>query len=341
MISLLLFGSAWCGAQLNYVFNPSFEEHIQCPIKFGQIQRASGWWAATAGTSDYLLNCEVVGSQVDVPISYMGIQNARTGDGYAGIIIYSDNSVFDYKEYIQSELKHPLIEGMPYKLSFYASVADYVSTYVSEDLGVVISPAAAGYDYQLGTITNLAPPITSDGFISTTTDWVKVEGTYEAIGGEQYITIGSFKKSSQMELQYVNPNGEGFAYYFIDDVRVEIDFTSPLFGDVYGNGYDPSSPGDNAYYDDGCLYDVIIPNIFTPSGDGINDEFFIQYTGYIKSDIIIADRWGSLVFSAENFMTGSWDAEGQSHGVYFYALNMMKQDGTYDTFTGSIQVIGH
>jgi len=341
VVSFLLTLTQLCFAQYNYVPNPGFEEHSACPTAFSQIERCIGWRGATAGTSDYLFDCNN-GSDVDLPVSYMGNQEPHGGKGYAGIIIYSQgNGSEDYKEYLEVTLKNPLLAQMPYKVSFYCSLADYVSTFASEDLGAILSPGNLGYDLQFNSITQVPPPIKLDGMIQNTTSWVKVEGTYTAQGGETHLTIGSFIKSSEMDVLYLNPGGEGFAYYFIDDVSVTVDIDSPLFGDEYGNGYDPLNPSDNAYYKDGCLYDVIIPNVFTPEGDGINEDYFIKYIGYIKSDIVIVDRWGKTVFTSDNFFVDYWNGLDHQHGVYFYQLNMMKQDGQYDSFTGGIQIIGN
>jgi gliding motility-associated-like protein len=339
ILGILLVAGSGIAAQYNYVPNSSFEDHTSCPTAFSQIERCTNWRAATAGTSDYLLDCGF-SSDAGVPQNYMGYQEAHTGNAYGGVIIYSTSSIEDYKEYLEVELEQTLIAGLPYKVSFYCSLAEYISTYASEDLGAVLSPGHLGFDLQYTSITQVPPPIKLDGYIQNTTEWVKVEGYYTAIGIETHLTIGSFKESDDMDVMYLNPGGDGFAYYYIDDVSVEIDFGDTAFWGSYGNGYDPSTPSENAYYLDGCLYDVFIPNVFTPQGDNVNEQFFIKYTGYIKSDIVIVDRWGKTVFTSQNFLSDHWDGMGYDHGAYYYGLNMMKQDGTYDTFTGSIHIIG-
>jgi hypothetical protein len=336
---IMLLAGAPLIAQYNYVPNSSFEDYTSCPTAFSQIDRCLHWKAATAGTSDYLRGCGY-SSDAGVPQNYMGYQQAHTGNAYGGIIVYSSTSIADYKEYLEVELKHQLIAGMPYKISFYCSLAEDVSSYASEDLGVILSPGDVGNDLSYTSITLVPEPIKSDDFIQSTTEWVKVEGFYLAQWDETHLTIGSFKSSADMDVLYLNPGGDGFAYYYIDDVRVEIDLNDSLFGGNYGNDYDPASPSANAYYADGCLYDVVVPNVFTPQQDNVNEAFFIKYTGYIRADIVIVNRWGETVFTSSDFLTDSWNCQDCDHGAYFYALNMMKQDGTYDTFTGSIHIIG-
>lgn len=55
-------------------------------------------------------------------------------------------------------------------------------------------------------------------------------------------------------------------------------------------------------------YLLLIPNIFSPNGDGINDQFII--TGNIKcnlKNIIIFNRWGEQVYSS--YSTFEWDGK--------------------------------
>lgn len=70
-------------------------------------------------------------------------------------------------------------------------------------------------------------------------------------------------------------------------------------------------------------YELLVPNVFTPNGDGTNDEFSI--TGLRPGDQFqIYDRWGALVYeSSGNALT--WDgntANGNacSDGVYYYVI---------------------
>lgn len=271
----------------------------------------------------------------------MGDQDAHTGSAYAGLIVYADDNSFnDYKEYLEVELLNPLIAGFEYKVSFYCTLADFVSSYASKDIGIVLSPGNLGYSLQLGTITQVPSPIQNSDFIHSSSEWVLVEGTYFASGNETHLTIGSFVESNEMEILFVNPSGEGFAYYFVDDVSVTINLESDIFGENYGNGYNPNEASDNAFYEEGCWYDVIVPNVFTPQNDGVNEEFFIKYAGFIKAEIVILDRWGNTVYQSTDFLTESWNGAHQSDGVYFYTLQLMKQDGQFIQKTGNIQVIG-
>ncbi|MFD2512505.1 FG-GAP-like repeat-containing protein [Pontibacter locisalis] len=61
------------------------------------------------------------------------------------------------------------------------------------------------------------------------------------------------------------------------------------------------------------------PNIITPNGDGLNDRFVIS-TGTDAVSLKVYNRWGNLVFSAEEYRNG-WSANGLPNGIYFYQVN--------------------
>lgn len=59
------------------------------------------------------------------------------------------------------------------------------------------------------------------------------------------------------------------------------------------------------------------PNVFTPDGDGINDEYFI-YTENAKNVYVeIFNRWGNIMAKLTS-PTEKWDGKKASEGVYFY-----------------------
>ncbi|MEM9023006.1 MAG: gliding motility-associated C-terminal domain-containing protein, partial [Bacteroidota bacterium] len=77
-----------------------------------------------------------------------------------------------------------------------------------------------------------------------------------------------------------------------------------------------------------CIVDidcqVDVPNVFSPNGDGFNDEFRVFSTCTFQSfRLTILNRWGHTVYDSENPNIG-WDgtANGQRvpAGVYFWVL---------------------
>ena len=86
--------------------------------------------------------------------------------------------------------------------------------------------------------------------------------------------------------------------------------------------------------------DIEIPNVFTPNGDQVNDQFIVNGLSS-QWDMRIYDRWGTLVFATENFPETGWDGHNilgleAVTGVYFYIIEQKDADKSY---TGSIQLL--
>lgn len=98
---------------------------------------------------------------------------------------------------------------------------------------------------------------------------------------------------------------------------------------------------------DSCEY-YILPNVFTPNGDGHNDFYVPRpYHSVQKVDMEIYDRWGVLVFKTDN-PDLNWDGTNMnngktiSDGVYFYVCEVFEYriSGVEPrTLTGYIQVL--
>jgi gliding motility-associated-like protein len=74
------------------------------------------------------------------------------------------------------------------------------------------------------------------------------------------------------------------------------------------------------------IYNLIVYNVFTPNGDGVNDRFVVENEGVKEYRISIFDRWGNRVFFTQNPME-HWDGTRNNDGVtkmqegaYFYYL---------------------
>jgi gliding motility-associated-like protein len=67
-----------------------------------------------------------------------------------------------------------------------------------------------------------------------------------------------------------------------------------------------------------------VPNVFTPDGDGINDQFIVQSNGVTPITITIFNRAGTVVFK-NTAPTVIWDGRTPSGdrarpGVYYYVI---------------------
>jgi len=96
-------------------------------------------------------------------------------------------------------------------------------------------------------------------------------------------------------------------------------------------------------------HDVFIPNIFSPDGDGINDQIIISSGKAIKeiAELSVFDRWGNLVFQKLHFQTNdpsvSWNGmmngKALNQGVYAYKVIVVYEDTGPETRYGDITLI--
>lgn len=66
-----------------------------------------------------------------------------------------------------------------------------------------------------------------------------------------------------------------------------------------------------------------IPNIFTPSADAINDEFYFYSKNIENFELLIYNRWGNLMFETTNpfdYWDGYFKDTIVNEGVYFYKI---------------------
>lgn len=76
--------------------------------------------------------------------------------------------------------------------------------------------------------------------------------------------------------------------------------------------------------------DYVLPNVFTPNGDGVNDFFRpFPFSGILSAEIKILNRWGKLVFSTDDpniLWDGTYQNSGKEagEGVFFYVITITK-----------------
>ncbi len=76
-------------------------------------------------------------------------------------------------------------------------------------------------------------------------------------------------------------------------------------------------------------HELVIPNVFTPNGDEINDRFEIENIGLYESNLLeVYSRQGSVVYRKSGY-NNTWDGEGVPTGQYYYRLTIRNLDLTY------------
>ncbi len=83
---------------------------------------------------------------------------------------------------------------------------------------------------------------------------------------------------------------------------------------------------------------MVIPNVFTPNGDGVNDVFEIPgITGYKKRILSVFNRWGNEIYRSDAYYN-NWNGSDQAAGNYYYVLQLF--DGIKSsTKKGTVQII--
>ena len=87
----------------------------------------------------------------------------------------------------------------------------------------------------------------------------------------------------------------------------------------------------------------VMPNAFTPNGDGLNDVFKIEGIEYEKINAFkIFNRYGQLVFETTDGKKG-WDGTMKGKiapaGVYFYQISLALPLGGTKNFKGDVSLI--
>lgn len=89
-------------------------------------------------------------------------------------------------------------------------------------------------------------------------------------------------------------------------------------------------------------YNIYIPNVFTPNGDGNNDVFLVHGTGLSKFELSIFDRWGEKLFTSSDQLQG-WDGtyKGElcKQDAYTYVVVYTALDGKKHEKTGHVSLL--
>ncbi len=64
---------------------------------------------------------------------------------------------------------------------------------------------------------------------------------------------------------------------------------------------------------------LFIPNLITPNGDGLNDEFIIKGLQYSTGVFEVYNSFGTRVYQNKHY-ENNWSGEGLSDGIYYYSF---------------------
>jgi gliding motility-associated-like protein len=323
-VFLTLFVAEIQGQQINnLVPNGDFEEIDSCFKQMTGLWKVNNWTAAVSNefcSSDYFNKCQL--NNLWLPRS--PIYNTM-GNGSAAIVLKS--TIPMHREYLQIELSSTLKVDSRYVVS--AAIRPVYLAYQSEwgvdrfELLLTNYPIVASlYNNSIPSyIDTCSSVMTNQNYLDTNL-WYICKSFYTAKGGEKYLTLGIFSPDSIYDfypIGGINTNQWQIAYYLIDDVMV----------------YNASDTIKQ-------LPEPILPNVFSPNQDGVNEVYTIENLPE-NSTLEVFNRWGGLVFSQapyqNNWPGNAPNGQPVADGVYFAILTYQDQNGRVQQKKQTVHVL--
>jgi gliding motility-associated-like protein len=132
---------------------------------------------------------------------------------------------------------------------------------------------------------------------------------------------------------------------FINDTIIAYEYnmpgTYPITVTLFKEGCPPKVISSEATFIELGESSGIIPNVFTPNGDGMNDELvFLGIDQTQDYSIRIFNRWGKTVFESTD-AKDNWDGKDSKDGTYFYELRYTDVCSSEEKLvTGTVTLIG-
>jgi len=87
---------------------------------------------------------------------------------------------------------------------------------------------------------------------------------------------------------------------------------------------------------------LAVPNVFTPNGDGVNDEFRVVYRSIKSYSIVIYNRWQHLIYESSDPAKG-WNGringKKAPEGAYYYIIKATGSDGEEYVRKGAVNLL--
>ena len=290
----------------NLVPNPSFEEYSQCPDNWTQIDRASNW-ISIKGSPDYFNSCNLF-ETFSTPINLMGVQSAKSGSSYAGLILYSRDGL-DADEILGVHLNQPLEIGVKYYTSF-----NVVFKY-NNPFGVCCAHNKIGAKFSTQEFSPSSPPsddnsshILSESIIADTLNWTTIFGSFIADSSYSFLMFGNFFTNPNTSIIDITPSND-FGYYFVDDICVAEDST-------YCANYIFTGIEKENQSNDFILYPNPVKDFFK-----ISQPYFKPY------DLMIYNTLGQRLFYESNIISDvrRFDLSGYSAGFLIVVIQSQDQ----------------
>lgn len=182
------------GATTNNYFNDTW---IQCWVSPTVV---AGYYSCGIWTP--APNCEYLAGLGVLPINGQRYGTINQGSGNPYDLFSFDNNL---RNYFQTKLIKPLTAGVNYNFKMFVASSYFQATNIegnhshAQNLGVFFSNSQP---MNIGSTTILPFVTPQINFLGTlmhdpVNDWIEISGTYTALGGERYLTIGDFDDGSE------------------------------------------------------------------------------------------------------------------------------------------------
>ena len=163
--------------------------------------------------------------------------------------------------------------------------------------------------------------------------WVTVSGEGGCLGSDTIsvtlfnppsINIGNDTIICPGELINLDP-GEGYFTYLWQDGSTQQTYQVNNAGQYWVEVFDGNCTVSDTIIVSACTLpsNILVPNVFTPNSDGVNDSFYAIGNNINDFEITIYNRWGQAIFHA-NTLSDSWNGKFKGKdcptGVYFYII---------------------
>ncbi len=226
----------------NILSNGDFESFTEYPFNFGQFDKAIGWTNCQGqGSPDYFHKKGKNG--VKLPDTEFATVSPHSGDGVMGLTTWTDN-ISNFREYISHPLDTFMIPGKTYKVKFFVTSGQFIGLggYGANRMGVSFTESEMKQDSFL--CFKFIEPTYFHAQVIYTSNWVEISFNFVPTRSFKFITIGNNYDDMITEEKLVDFSSQAFAYYFIDDISVELvkDSTSAISNnsqsiDIYPNPF--------------------------------------------------------------------------------------------------------
>lgn len=307
--------------QVTRLANPSALITVNTPVCAGDVIRmqttaASGTWSGPAGVSGSCCTLQAPAHPNYAGTYYFNAENGGCSHLDSVLVVIHDKPV------ISVSAAHGICEGDTLHLTM--SGADQ---FVWSPSAGVISNSIAASLFPADTTTYLLKGIAVGGCADSTSVQVNVNKVPKANAGNDLTVMQGNAVQLQGTIRGLDSKFYWTPGYAISDVGILRPYVTPLSDTSYVL-HELSLSGCGASADTmhvHVLEKLIVPNAFSPDGNGINDTWVIGgIETYDGASVAVFTRFGQQVFFSRSFKSwdGSCNGKKLPPGTYYYLIDL-------------------